>query len=56
MLCFGLKIIRSTHVIRDESDLELKIREMKISVPRLVPDAGKSLVVSGLNSFSRNFF
>lgn len=49
MLCFGLKIIRSSNVIMDESELELKIREMKIPVARLIPDAGKSLVGFGLN-------
>lgn len=58
MLCFGLKINRSLNVIMDESELELKIREMKIPVARLIPDAGKSLAVSGLHrksAFRGNF-
>lgn len=54
-----MKIIRSTNIITDESELGLNIREMKIPLPRLIPDEEKSLVVSGVNrkrSVSVNFF
>lgn len=45
-----MKVIRPTNIVVDETELELDFREMKISLLRLIPNAEKSVVISGVNN------